>query len=102
MIFATDAQPGNKIMSSIYKSARVKGIPELQSQAKAIREKKRREGKGLFTLFDPGASNIKTQEYVHTPPWRPPSHLAADVPIDESPPSGEADETESWPSPDGS
>lgn len=101
MIFATDAQPGNKIMSNIYKSARVKGIPELQSQAKAIRETKRREGKGLFTLFDPGAPKVKTQEYIHTLPWKPPTHLATDVVIDESPSGDEADDSESWPSPDG-
>jgi len=102
MVFATDAKPGNKIMASIYKSARVKGIPELRSQAVALRDAKRRDSRGLMTLFDPPPRRVKSQEYEHIPPWEPPAKLRERVVFDESPSAGQAEEAEAWPSPDGS
>ncbi len=100
MVFATDAKPGNRIMSSIYKSARVKGIPELRSQALALRDAKRREGRGVMTLFDPPPRIVKVKDYEHFPPWRPPTKLSATVVFDDPPPSSPSEDEEAWPRPD--
>lgn len=100
MVFATDAKPGNKIMASIYKSAEVKGIPELRSQAVALRDARRRESRGLMTLFDPPPPKVRSKDYEHVPPWEPPTKLSDRVVFDE-PSSSRPEESEAWPSPDG-
>ena len=101
MVFATDAPPGNKIMTSIYRGTRTQGIPEKRSQAVANRQARRREAKGLLTLFDPGAPKVPSWEYKHIDPWAPPIKLPEEVVFDEHPESGEYEDEEFWPSPDG-
>ena len=102
MVFATDAFPGNKIMSSIYRATRAKGIPEQRSQAVANRQARRREARGLLTLFDPGAPKVKSWEYKHFSPWKPPIKLPETVVFDEPSESNDSEDEEVWPSPDGS
>lgn len=102
MVFATDAFPGNKIMSSIYRATRAKGIPEQRSQAVANRQARRREARGLLTLFDPGAPKVKSWEYKHVAPWEPPNKLPETVVFDEPSEPSESEDEDVWPSPDGS
>lgn len=80
MIFATDKDAGQRIMSDLYRRAAV-DFPQMRRQVRERRRRRREEGAGIFRL--PGLeenldADVKRGEnfYEHTPPtepWRLPS-----------------------------
>lgn len=86
MIFATDHEAGEKIMSDLYNSAR-RLQPALRRRAQLQRKQEREEEKGTFGLFDvvdvasPGPSVAPLYEIHPSPglphePYRLPGHVA--------------------------
>ena len=78
MIFATDSEPGFKIMTSLYSRALVEH-PAMRRHAIATRLRLAKEAEGQFTLFDalgiedpPPAPTDQRIQYQHAPPWEPP------------------------------
>jgi three-Cys-motif partner protein len=101
MIFATDAKPGDKIMSDIYRHASVHEIPSLRARALAAREARRLEARGTPTLFDPPPPMIESTTYEHTSPWAPPEKQDQSVELADEPTAIELVQTEDvWPAPD--
>ena len=73
MLFATDNDAGNRIMSWIYRKA-ARRQPEMRAQAVAARQARKEEKEGCGGLFAPPPRVVPADariEYVHTPP-RPP------------------------------
>lgn len=73
MLFATDNDAGNSIMSSIYRKA-AQRQPEMRAQAVAAKLARKEEEEGLGGLFPPLPRIVPADaklDYVHTPP-RPP------------------------------
>ena len=75
LIFATDNEAGNNIMTYLYKKA-LEEFPEMQKQAKALRKILEREKAGEQFLIDPreipGAEPQPSDEtYVYESPWKP-------------------------------
>ncbi len=73
MIFATDNDAGNKIMTHIYKKAAEKQ-PQMLAQVRGKKEQEREEAAGITGLFDPPprqAPRNGTAGYVHEPPKAP-------------------------------
>ena len=71
MIFATDSEAGNKIMSDIYGKAALLR-PQMQAEAAAIAQARREEETGMLSLFEPLARVLPAGDlYVHEPPTAP-------------------------------
>lgn len=73
MLFATDNETGNKIMSSVYKKA-AKQQPEMRAQAVAAKQAKKETKSGYGGLFPPLPKAVSPDgkyEYVHEPPHPP-------------------------------
>jgi three-Cys-motif partner protein len=73
MLFATDNDTGNKIMSAIYRKA-ARQQPEMRAQAVAAMQAKREKEDGYGGLFDPLPKTVAADaryEYVHFPPHPP-------------------------------
>lgn len=77
MVFATDSEPGDRIMGHVYGSAATRTIPAMQARAQAARQRRREEAEGVMHL--PGLGDVTTPagkttgRYEHVPPWEPPS-----------------------------
>ena len=78
MIFATDSEPGFKIMTSLYGSALAEH-PEMRKHAIRTRLKLEREAEGQFDLFSsmgidepPPVVVPAKMRYEHIPAWEPP------------------------------
>lgn len=79
MIFATDSEPGFKIMTSLYGTALAEH-PEMRKHAVRTRMKLEREAEGQFDLFSaagieepsPVVDPAKRMRYQHIKPWDPP------------------------------
>lgn len=73
MIFATDNDAGNKIMSHIYRRAAGRQ-PQMLAQARAKKEQEREEAAGIIGLFEPlprCAPRGTQVGYEHQPPTAP-------------------------------
>lgn len=76
MIFATDSNPGDKIMAHVYNSASTRTIPTMQERVQAARQRRSEQASGILRL--PGLENIPAavkrigKSYDHIPPWEPP------------------------------
>jgi three-Cys-motif partner protein len=77
MIFATDHEAGNRIMTSLYNSA-AEEFPAMQHQARQRRLRLAEEEAGVLTLFGPGEDPPSTPVrrkretlYEHFEPWLP-------------------------------
>ena len=84
MIFATDSEPGHKIMTSLYNRAAAE-FPQMVQQARRRKRQREREAAGHFDLFgdeiiDPAPVRSGEALYFHEPPTRPRAHDAADCP----------------------
>jgi len=79
MVFATDEPVGSKIMSSVQKVARERHVTNMQSQAVALRDAKRRDEAGVSTLFDPGDPVILPRTHEHDDPSPPPERLSGQL-----------------------
>lgn len=104
MVFATDSEPGDRIMGHVYGSAATTTIPAMQARAQAARQRRREEAEGVMHL--PGLGDVTTPaprttgRYEHVPPWEPPSPAdqgldltgEADIDPDEIDPDTWADE----------
>jgi three-Cys-motif partner protein len=90
MVFATDSDPGDKIMAHVYGSTATRTIPTMKARAQASRDRRREEERGVYRL--PGLEPVvpaeaeETKGYEHVPPWEPP--FIVDVELDLE---GEAD-----------
>lgn len=75
MIFATDSDAGNKIMSHVYKKAAEKQ-PLMLAQARQKKEQERNDKAGIVTLFDEpftitSVTSDRHATYTHVPPNEP-------------------------------
>ncbi len=76
MIFATDSEPGDKIMNHVYSSASTRTIPNMQDRARTFERQRLEASKGIMRL--PGFEHIERagprtrKAYDHTEPWEPP------------------------------
>lgn len=76
MIFATDHDAGERIMSHIYRTA-AEVQPRMRAEALAKLEAEKEDKAGITSLFPPVAKVIRSvPRYKHEPP-RPPYQLAA-------------------------
>jgi three-Cys-motif partner protein len=84
LIFATDSEPGHKIMSHLYDRA-AEEFPEMAAQARANRARVARHASGQFDLFESSGieepappqakhGSAKGRLYVHEPPEAPRAH----------------------------
>jgi three-Cys-motif partner protein len=75
MVFATDSDAGNRIMSHVYDATTTRTIPTMQARAQAARQRRREDSRGLLRF--PGLDDIESTEapprgrYEHVPPWQP-------------------------------
>ena len=74
MIFATDHEAGDRIMTSIYRNA-VNEFPIMRERARRLRQAKEREEQGVMQLFDDTGLQAPAEPdeifYEHEPPWAP-------------------------------
>lgn len=80
MIFATDNDAGNAIMSSIYRKA-AQRQPEMRAEAVAAKQARKEEEDGVVGLFAPLPRAVPASarvDYIHTPP-RPPYRRSAEA-----------------------
>ncbi|MGO8871632.1 MAG: three-Cys-motif partner protein TcmP [Acidimicrobiales bacterium] len=76
MVFATDSEAGDRIMSHVYDSAATSTIPTMQMMAQKARRRRRESESGVVKL--PGFEDFgeplpaKTGKYDHVSPWEPP------------------------------
>jgi hypothetical protein len=71
MVFATDNEAGNKIMSQIYESASLRH-PRMRAEAAALSQAAREAKQGNVGLFPPPAREPRgVVRYEHTPPHAP-------------------------------
>ena len=71
MVFATDHDAGEKIMSHIYRTA-AEAQPKMRAEALAKLEAEREEKSGIMSLLPPVAKVINTvPRYKHEPPREP-------------------------------
>lgn len=98
MVFATDSDPGKKIMRDLYEKAAVT-FPKMIEQSRALRERMQRESQGIMDLFSPAGIEVPTTEPTRSgriqlpddPPEQPREHdpdrcrfCATDAPWDDS------------------
>ena len=74
LVFATDSDPGDRIMAHVYDSAATRTIPAMQARAQAARQRRREEAHGVTHLpgLDVPTATTKAKRYDHVPPWEPP------------------------------
>lgn len=72
MIFATDNDAGDRIMSSLYRKA-AQQFPEMRIQAAEARKSKNEPEQ--ISLLAPTPEQLPIGEYTHYPPWPPPGHI---------------------------
>jgi hypothetical protein len=76
MIFATDHEAGNRIMTSLYNAA-ADEFPRMRQQARLLRSRRAEKEAGVQSLFgDDDVAQVpprgsREQLYVHTEPWTP-------------------------------
>lgn len=76
MLFATDHEVGNKIMTSLYNAA-ADEFPRMRQAARLLRSRRAEADAGVQSLFaDEDLAAVRPrgpreQLYVHTEPWRP-------------------------------
>jgi three-Cys-motif partner protein len=72
MIFATDHQAGDRIMTNLYNQA-ANEFPAMRHQARVLRAGLIEQAQGIQTLFDmPSAAPVGDERlYEHVPPWAP-------------------------------
>lgn len=76
MIFATDHDAGNQIMTSLYKKA-ANEFPARRQEARLLRSRLKEEAQGVHNLFGPeidiSAAPATSRErlYIHDSPWTP-------------------------------
>lgn len=75
MIFATDHPAGTRIMSSLYRKMAGE-FPAMRVHAARIRQRRRNEEEGQFSLFGPDDTpgqpeTLPVGDYLHEPPWPP-------------------------------
>lgn len=68
LVFATDNEAGNRIMSHLYGEA-ARRFPQMQQQAA---DRRRAERTGQERLFDVPATVERDDLFVQDPPWEPP------------------------------
>ena len=74
LVFATDSQPGDRIMDHLYCSTTTAVIPAMQARAQAARQRRREDEAGVLRL--PGLDELEKEvpepgPYKHMPPWKP-------------------------------
>lgn len=75
LVFATDSQPGDRIMGHLYGSASTATIPAMQARAQVARQQRQESHAGVFRL--PGMDEYEVEAvvpqgfYQHVPPWEP-------------------------------
>lgn len=99
MIFATDSDVGDRIMSHVYDATTTTTIPTMQARAQAARQRRREASQGLLRL--PGLEGVESAvpaasaNYDHIRPWEPPEmtddHLELDGETDIDPDDIDAD-----------
>jgi hypothetical protein len=74
MVFATDTEVGDKIMTHLYRRA-AKREPEMRQDAKARATEQRDEKAGRMTLFglDPASISVESLAWERMPSWEPSS-----------------------------
>jgi three-Cys-motif partner protein len=73
MVFATDHEVGQKIMTHLYRKA-AEREPAMVAEAKLLARKKREEKSGVFALFDmeqQAAKRVDDVQWRHTSSWNP-------------------------------
>ena len=77
MIFATDHEAGDRIMSSLYRHA-ASAFPVMRVQAARLKAKQKSEASGQFSLLDGIEDDLTVDpaqlplgSYVHEAPWTP-------------------------------
>lgn len=76
MVFATDHEAGNRIMTSLYNAA-ANEFPAMRTMARQRRARLEEESQGVFNLFgeqrevSTAAVGSTERLYVHSPPWPP-------------------------------
>ena len=97
LIFATDSEPGAKIMDHIYNSAATVTIPAMQTHARAACRRRRDDEAGLCPL--PGMDEMRAEpvepmrnSYEHEPPWEPEPYRGEALRIDDNEPDIDPDD----------